>query len=309
MNSMKTIEDGRKFLNKTIDRIQQGDSQRALDGLFGGLLDLREQLPLDQWKRFSKETAIEHPLRELIHQDPMTRRSFDKPRGYAGDAVLLDFIYGISGPDQGQSVGADVYQFAAGRPAAEGVRRRRQLIAEKIDELQSDRDIPLSMLSIASGHLRELEQSAACKQGRIREFIALDSDPESCAHVSNQFPWIEVINSPFISLFRDEGMNQRFDFAYSAGLYDYLDERVGKKLTRRMFEMLAPGGTLLITNFLPTVVDAGYMETYMGWDLIYRDLPELESLANGIASESIESLNSSADSQRSIGYLEIKKKG
>ena len=35
----------------------------------------------------------------MLHADPMARRSFEKPRGYAGDAVLLDDLYGLRVPD------------------------------------------------------------------------------------------------------------------------------------------------------------------------------------------------------------------
>src|SRR5215475_11877146 len=34
-----------------------------------------------------------HPFAELVLQDPYSRRAREKPRGYAGDAVMLDYIY------------------------------------------------------------------------------------------------------------------------------------------------------------------------------------------------------------------------
>ncbi|MGO8190128.1 hypothetical protein AB9F38_36180, partial [Rhizobium leguminosarum] len=50
-----------------------------------------------------------------LHQDPLTRWSFEKPRGYSGDARLLDFIYGrpeiedavLSASNLGRSIYAD----------------------------------------------------------------------------------------------------------------------------------------------------------------------------------------------------------
>ena len=32
------------------------------------------------------------PIFALCQEDPYTRRAFEKPRGYAGDAVMLDFF-------------------------------------------------------------------------------------------------------------------------------------------------------------------------------------------------------------------------
>ena len=41
-------------------------------------------------------TARDHEVFKLLQQDPNTRRAFDKPRGYAGDAVMLDYYYTVS---------------------------------------------------------------------------------------------------------------------------------------------------------------------------------------------------------------------
>ena len=65
----------------------------ALTRLFEGLRELRSAASTGEWPGL-REQIQSHPVRALIHEDPMTRRSFEKPRGYAGDAVLLDYIYG-----------------------------------------------------------------------------------------------------------------------------------------------------------------------------------------------------------------------
>ena len=83
----------------------------------------------------------------------------------------------------------------------------------------------------------------------------------------------------------------RFDLVYSAGLYDYLDDRVAKRLTTSLFRMLEPGGTLLFCNFLRTTADVGYMESFMGWDLIYRDRDEIEGLLGDVDESEIESIH------------------
>jgi len=40
-----------------------------------------------------------------------------------------------------------------------------------------------------------------------------------------------------------------FDLVYTAGLFDYVDERAGKRLVKTMFDMLKPGGRLLVAIF------------------------------------------------------------
>ena len=296
---------GRALLDETLDRLHRGDWGLGLSRLYGGLLDLREQLDGETWRRFAAEEAISHPLRGWIHRDPMIRRSFEKPRGYAGDAVLLDYIYGLRHPQSGEPAAAEVHAFSVGRPAATAVRERRHRIAERVDEIAAGRRGPVRILSIAAGHLREGHLSDALRCGRIDELVALDSDAESLALIRETFPGVTVKNAPFTALFRDKDLLGRFDFVYSAGLFDYLQDRMACKLTQVMFELLRSSGTLMITNFLPSVVDAGFMESYMGWSLIYRDLQQIEVCASGIPADRVATRRTYADSNRAIGYLEV----
>src|SRR4029077_598580 len=79
-----------------------------------------------------------HRLLELIHEDPFTARAFRKPRGYAGDAELLDLIYG---PEENwplptaSTLGTNIYRYTSAAPAAEGVRARREFVADLLDRL------------------------------------------------------------------------------------------------------------------------------------------------------------------------------
>jgi len=300
------IEDhiGQALLDDTLTTLDAGEYRTALDGLYEGLLAVRRALPSQDWREFVQR-AVRHPLRERIHQDPMTRRSFEKPRGYAGDAVLLDYIYGLRTPESDDPVARAVYAHAASRPAARSVRRRRERIAGLIDSVAERRGAPIRVLSIAAGHMREGEISNAFSEGAVETFVALDSDAESCEEIRRSFPQAEVRHGSFTSLFRERAFAGHFDLVYSAGLFDYLDERVASRLTARMFEMLRPGGTLFLTNFLPTTEDAGYMESYMGWELIFRSEQELAALTRVIAGTEVAGRRVFADEDATIGYLEV----
>lgn len=65
----------------------------ALDGLFDHLLARRREDP--ESRPENAQRCLSHFLRGLLHQDPFTYRAFSKPRGYAGDAVMTDYIYGL----------------------------------------------------------------------------------------------------------------------------------------------------------------------------------------------------------------------
>lgn len=70
-----------------------------------------------------------------------------------------------------------------------------------------------------------------------------------------------------------------FDLVYSAGLYDYLEPVVAQKLTARLGALCGPDGRLLIANFVPDGYSRAYMELFMDWHLIVRDVAEMLELA------------------------------
>lgn len=81
-----------EILDRTFDSMLSSNNsgtvaQLALD--LGKVYDL-VQGP-DREPDFSS-ICRNHPLREIILSDPYSRRAFEKPRGYAGNAVMLDYI-------------------------------------------------------------------------------------------------------------------------------------------------------------------------------------------------------------------------
>ena len=100
----------------------------------------------------------------------------------------------------------------------------------------------------------------------------------------------------------------RSDVSYTMGLYDYLPEAAATQLTTVMFDALRPGGTLLIANFLPNIMDAGYMESMMDWHLIYRDDAEMRTLTSGIAIGDLAGIDQFHDPFDNITFLRVSKR-
>jgi hypothetical protein len=94
---------------------------------------------------------------------------------------------------------------------------------------------------------------------------------------------------------------------YAAGLYDYLNDSAAAALTARLFELTNPGGQLLIPNFAPCCPDRAYLETFMAWDLTYRDEFDMAKIVASLPSERIASYDIYSDPSRSIVYLVIRK--
>ncbi|PZM08764.1 methyltransferase [Rhizobium tubonense] len=222
------------------------------------------------------EVAQNHPVSDFFLEDPFTRWSFEKPRGYSGDAHLLDFIYGHArvseAIERASPRGRALYDYTREAPSSVAVRERRDLLTRHIDEIAIGRGPDTEILTIAAGHLREAERSTALQSRMIKRWVALDQDPESIGSIAKDFAGtcVEAIDGSVRGLLTGRHSLGQFDFIYAAGLYDYLSFGVAVKLTERCLQMLKPGGVFLFANFSNDVAVDGYMETFMNWALLLR---------------------------------------
>ena len=287
-----------------------GDVDDGLTKLTLGFQRLRATYSAAEWLEFAKKDWLSHSFVRIIHQDPFTKHSFDKPRNYAGDAELIDYMYGLRKPaPETSELGKRIFDYTTNTPAPQSVRERRKIIAAMIDEIAADSS-DLRILSIACGHLREAGLSQAVTNGKIAEYFALDQDALSLEVVKNELAKFNVnpVHSPVKSLFTNGKQFHDLDFVYAAGLFDYLPQKVANRLTGKMFQMLKPAGRLLVGNFALCVRDIGYMEAFMQWNLIYRTEAEVADFASEIPKEAIANSRMFWDKQRNVIYLEIVKK-
>lgn len=296
------------LLNSKGNRSQVG---QALDGLFGGLNNHRLSCSPEHWQSLI-QTCRNHPLLAVVHEDPFTGRAFSKPRGYAGDAQLIDLIYGPEDrmPEpEATPLGLDIYRYTTSAPAAEGVRARRAFIADLIDSTTTEQP-GRHMLAIAAGHLREANLTTAMRRRRIERFVALDSDQVSLQEVDRAYGsyGVETVHASFAVLVTNRLQIGSFDVIYSTGLFDYLNQNTGRRLVTTMFDMLKPNGQLVVANFLPGIRDIGYMEAFMDWKLIYRTRQEMVDLTSEINESEIRNLALFAEENRNIIFLHITKK-
>lgn len=226
--------------------IELGLIKEGLDDLCGGLEDIRNAMEPGAWRAFAAGAREDRTLGDLVYQDPLTRRAFDKPRGYAGDAIMMDYIYGIHGGReavaQASDVGGAIYRCIRHRPAGESVRYRRAHIAELIDATAAAQPQP-TFLASASGQLREAELSTALASRRVGRFVALDVDADRLREADTQYATlgVETVHASVRSILARRIELGRFDFVYAAGLYDYLNDSAAAALTAQLFELTNPG--------------------------------------------------------------------
>jgi hypothetical protein len=259
----------------------------------------------EEWKELINPLRL-HPMIVATQQDPFTHRSFSRPRGYPGDAVLLDLIYRHESItpilDGASELGRQIYSYTSISPASIGVIERRNRLTETIDSKMREMKGRGKVLSIACGHLRELDGSQSANGFQIEEFVAIDQDPLTIEELSKgpERPWLKPKVASVRDLLTRSLFLGRYDIVYAAGLLDYLPDKICVKLLLCMRDLLAESGTLLVANYLDGIIDRGYMECCMDWWLTYRTEEDMYRL--GIAAE----LNPviSVDQQRQLVYLE-----
>ena len=288
-----------------------------LGNIFGGMSRLvselgavRQRLGPPAWKRFVAATVMPHKVREITHEDPLTYRAFAKPRGYAGDAVMMDYIYGYESAavDQLSPVARRIFKYSWASPASAAVRFRREVLAETIDAEAERHARDIEVVAVAAGHLREVDLSTAVRTARAN-VTAFDQDEESLAVVRDDYGryGVQAIAASVRHLIAGRQALPASDLSYTAGLYDYLPEAAATRLTTLMFDALRPGGTLLIANFLPGIADVGYMESLMDWQLIYRDDADMRRLIGGVPTSAIARLDQFHDPFDNITFLRATK--
>jgi hypothetical protein len=263
-----------EMLDSCHTKLLNGNADAGIDGLASALCRLRSSMPTLAWEELIS-VCRRHPICATLHEDPLTHRSFQEPRGYSGDAVMIDMVYDHAA---GGIQRTPISRYLGDCPAAQAVRHRRSLIANIVDKLGGEKKPRI--LSIAAGHLREAELSTAFQRGQIEEWVALDQDDESLNECQRRYRGsiIRPIKGTVRQLLSGKLALGEFDFVYAAGLFDYLSVHVARALISNMFEMLKPSGMVLVANFAPSLADAGYMEAFMDWRLTYRSEQDMEAL-------------------------------
>ncbi len=260
----------------------------------------------DQTKHFSKDENEAHGFffRKqvwdfILHSTFMARTNL-KPRGYAGDYEMMKMIY--DNELVGQTIFARLlHSYPLQIPASDAVRNRRIMIAKHIrEEIENHKDSDFRAMSIACGPAEEIGEvfSDMDEAGNVH-FTLLDQDTEALRVAMNTVNQLELekgisidvryINDSVRSMLRIKdlpGEWGRFDFIYSMGLFDYLTPPVARAVLARLYEMLRPGGRLVVGNFHSKNPDKAFMEYWLDWVLYHRTEEEMLDLASDLPGES-----------------------
>jgi len=151
------------------------------------------------------------------------------------------------------------------------------------------------------------------------EFEMQDFDEEPLRHVRQALEEIKIrcqrgtavklsrksVQQVLKQMGKPRSADQRYDFVYCAGLFDYLNDRICKSLVSYFFDIVAPGGLVVVTNVEGQNPIRNIMEYMFEWHLVYRNATGLLRLVPDRApadSFSVQTENSAGNI-----FLEIRK--
>lgn len=307
--------EGNALLDEVHEEFLEDRIDEAMPRLITGLADLRARSARGLWSVLVEGVCRPHPLLPLLHQDLFTQRAFTKPRGYPGDAVMLDYVYAAEDPGWLDDpaftpLGAAVNRGLNQHPTVRAVRDRKHMVSRYIDHI-AESTPQAHVFSVAAGHAREAGGSLALQERRLGRFLALDHDPVSLEVIQQDLGPLgaQTVCASVVDLVRGGLDLGDFDLIYSMGLFDYLRQGFAERLTAALFARLKPGGRLLIANFQPEAEGAGYMEAFMDWWLIHRSAEDLLALSAGLPEAEVHSRRAIYDDHNTVITLELVRAG
>jgi len=243
-----------------------------------------------------------------------------KPRGYAGDSEMMKMIY--IDDYQGDTTFCKLMQkYTVNVPAAQSVRNRRTLIMEMLHKFRLTHCLPsqekIKILSVACGPAFELEDILRSPMDFEKyHFTLLDQDPRALKEAAQLISDIEEkysatakIDYENISVRLMLGKTPfktdpgKFHFIYSMGLFDYLSTPVAKAIMDKLYQLLMPGGELVVGNFHVSNPSKHFMEYWGDWCLIHRTEKEFINLLSESSAADISVIFEDSGSQM---FLDIK---
>ncbi len=294
------------LLDSVYEKIMTNNTFDGMEELSSELKKIRLNSSDEEWNLIVKKTLLNHPLKYILFKDPISYRCFNKPRGYSGDAVIIDMIFQHSSMifSNVSNIGKNIYDYTSNTPASKAVRYRKKYLARLIDDAATIKNKP-NVLSLACGHVREIELSDAFRKKALGSFVGIDRDIQTIRFVKDRYPCcgITALNNSVYNILKGKCVLKDFDLIYASGLYDYLTDSVATRLTSILFNSLLPKGVLLIANFLPNIKDIGYIESYLSWHMIYRDEKIVEKLIQEVPKNMIKTIKIFREEYNNIIFL------
>ncbi|MBX2808001.1 MAG: methyltransferase domain-containing protein [Cellvibrionaceae bacterium] len=304
------------FLNNIISEIYRTTPIITFKSLFSEVASASQQQAISDELKYKTQNAfrniIKHVTTMLYQTDRFTQqqrdlvgkwmhqefiafcllgswpsRSWRKPQKIAGDHYMIKQIY-QEGNEEKRSVGQVVNHCFFKEPACKAVLNRKHYIKNAIlDKIDNNNEQQTAVASIASGPAEELfevyEKLGKDNNARLKA-AGIDIDKRACAAVDDKIGenrlqhYFSTYATDILKLKPLPDALKQQDLVYSMGLIDYFKDRATVKIINRMYDMLKPGGEIIIGNFHISCDSRVFLDYLLDWKLIYRTEDDMRRL-------------------------------
>ncbi|MEM8608613.1 MAG: hypothetical protein AAGF92_16030 [Myxococcota bacterium] len=297
---------GRREMRDPSDRL--AIAQEAFESMLPGWEELRgvasraAQPFLDDPAVLKAGRAVaEAFVTPYLIEAPVLRQTFDKPFGYPGDFVLMQYYFDNAFVGD-SAFGMVFHKTTCEHPLAVGVRTRAQWVADRIAERakQVNGSGPVRVLSLGCGVAPEVamvHRERGVPTSAV-EWTLIDQEDRALAAAHRNAragipegeapPNIRCLNVSFSRLFRgeeDPGLWGPQDIMFAMGLFDYLPTGGAQMLLAAMYGLVQPGGNVYIGNASGPNDYFWELELALRWTLLYRGEGEMGALAAGLPAD------------------------
>lgn len=267
------ISEFSEYLADLVDR--GGPSPPEYAELSGRIDVLAQALRAGDVDPQSAAALVSH-FDEEFRRETVHGHGLSKPFGYSGDFLMIDKIYlEVRTPHEPLSAWDDYFHSHA---APIAVRNRKGYFTTLLGRLTADRSRGLHVLNIGSGPGRGVREFLEASD-RPAFFTCVDLDVRALKYAQRLLRhWAEQVDFVHTNALRWRPIRS-YDVVWSAGLFDYLDDRAFVRLLSRMWSWVSVGGWVVVGNFSLENPSRSYMEILGDWHLVHRSPEDLRDLA------------------------------
>ena len=267
---------------------------------------------------------IKRQLHPLVLCSPFIYRTFQKPLGYAGDYEMVSMM--LRDPYEGSSMFAKVLNRLFLDTAPVVAHRNRivylkQRLHDETARMHAQGKVA-RIFNLGCGPAQEIQNflidDDLCDHA---DFLLLDFNDETINNTTRDLEGLRARHRRRTGIkLEKRSVHQilkessrtgagfetgSYDLVYCAGLFDYLSDRICRRLLEVFYDLVAPGGLLIATNVDLSNPSRNWMEYVLEWHLVYRDKEQFTKIAPDKAPPG--SVDVKADQTGVNIFLEVRK--
>lgn len=230
---------------------------------------------------------IQQELAPYFLMSNFLKRSYTKPRGYAGDYKTIADTYDDIAKGNGLT-GEMLDRIALDSPAAVAVKNRRGLLSKEIFKtVKGNQGATTNITTFACGPAQELfDVYDKIENPKLLKADLIDIDLKALAFVNDKVEQksfaknikLHHENLIYLALGRKNINLAPQDLVYSIGLIDYFNDQLVVKLINYAHQILKPGGRIILGNFHNSNPMKALMDYVLDWRLIHRSEEDMHRL-------------------------------